>query len=242
MSSAKTRRQGGLESSMDDLILDTSTTASSKPTKAPRPIQSKIVIESWEDEASSDDDDDEGSNDADGAPTRKNDARPITPLDAPSHLPSAPPPTPISPSYVSGRAAMSNNIDDHYSILPQSSSSPRSSSMGVRPSTSLSPTNRPTPSATRTRDPPPLSISSSPQSSHGRDGGDGGVRPEKTMATASRLIAGALGVRAPKKNEEQKRYEDAVREKERRRIGEEREAKRRAEEEKERAKAAVWDD
>ena len=63
-------------------------------------------------------------------------------------------------------------------------------------------------------------------------------RPEKSAAAASRLIAGALGVRAPKMTQEQREYEKAVREKERRRREEEKE---RAKEE-ERKIAAVWED
>ncbi|KAA6410789.1 MAG: hypothetical protein FRX48_05099 [Lasallia pustulata] len=66
-------------------------------------------------------------------------------------------------------------------------------------------------------------------------------RPEKSAAVAGRLIAGALGVRAPKKTEEQKAYEKAVREKEARRIRREREAKWEEEEERERARKAVWE-
>jgi hypothetical protein len=67
-------------------------------------------------------------------------------------------------------------------------------------------------------------------------------RPEKTDAVARRMIAGALGVKAPKATEEQKAYERAVREKERRRREEERDAERRRQEEAERAKAAIWND
>lgn len=68
------------------------------------------------------------------------------------------------------------------------------------------------------------------------------TRPEKTDAVAKRLIAGALGVRAPKKTEEQRAYERAVKEKEVKRRNGEKEAKIRAEEEAKRAKAAAWDD
>ena len=39
-------------------------------------------------------------------------------------------------------------------------------------------------------------------------------RPEKTDAVAKRMIAGALGVKAPKKTEEQKAYDKAIKEKE----------------------------
>jgi len=62
------------------------------------------------------------------------------------------------------------------------------------------------------------------------------------MSSASRLIAGALGVRAPKRTEEQKQYDKAVREKEQKRRDKEKEDKKREEEEKTKARAAVWDD
>ena len=79
----------------------------------------------------------------------------------------------------------------------------------------------------------PNSISSSPR---------GERRPEKTDIVAKRLIAGALGVRAPKKTEEQKAYDRAVKEKETKRRNAERDARARAEEEAARAKAAAWED
>ncbi|KAI0206354.1 hypothetical protein F4808DRAFT_116894 [Astrocystis sublimbata] len=73
--------------------------------------------------------------------------------------------------------------------------------------------------------------------------GDGATkRPEKTDAVARRMIASALGVRAPKATEEQKAYDRAVREKERKKRDEEREAERRRKEEAEKVKAAMWDD
>jgi hypothetical protein len=68
------------------------------------------------------------------------------------------------------------------------------------------------------------------------------VRPEKTDAVAKRMIAGALGVRAPKQTEEQKAYDRAVKEKETRRRNLEKEVAAKAEEEAEKAKAAVWND
>jgi len=69
-----------------------------------------------------------------------------------------------------------------------------------------------------------------------------GVRPEKTDAIAQRMIAGALGVRTPKRTEEQKAYDKASREKETKRRSAEKEAAIKAKEEAERLKAAVWDD
>ncbi|KAF2855853.1 hypothetical protein T440DRAFT_504406 [Plenodomus tracheiphilus IPT5] len=67
-------------------------------------------------------------------------------------------------------------------------------------------------------------------------------RPEKTTAVAGRLIAGALGVRAPKRTEEEREFDRVVREKERRRRAEEKEREAREAEERERRKKAVWDD
>lgn len=63
-------------------------------------------------------------------------------------------------------------------------------------------------------------------------------RPEKSAAAASRLIAGALGVRVPKMTQEQREYEKVVREKERRRREEEKEKAK----EEERKIAAIWED
>ncbi|KAF7585701.1 hypothetical protein BBP40_010262 [Aspergillus hancockii] len=67
-------------------------------------------------------------------------------------------------------------------------------------------------------------------------------RPEKQTAVAGRMIAGALGLRAPKRTEEQRAYDRAVKEKEIKRRNQEREAAAKVREEEEKAKAAVWDD
>lgn len=55
------------------------------------------------------------------------------------------------------------------------------------------------------------------------------------------MIAGALGVKAPKKTEEGKAYERAVRENERERREKVKEEARREEREREEARKAVWD-
>ncbi|PQE24523.1 ubiquitin smt3 protein [Rutstroemia sp. NJR-2017a WRK4] len=68
-----------------------------------------------------------------------------------------------------------------------------------------------------------------------------GKRQEKTDAVARRMIAGALGVRAPKKTDEQKEYEKAAKEKELRRRKEEKEEAERRREEEERRKREVWE-
>lgn len=68
------------------------------------------------------------------------------------------------------------------------------------------------------------------------------ARPEKTDAVAKRMIAGALGVKAPKKTDEQRSYDRAIKEKEMKRRNQEKETAARGKEEAERAKAAVWSD
>jgi hypothetical protein len=73
-------------------------------------------------------------------------------------------------------------------------------------------------------------------------GGGPSKRPEKTDAVARRMIASALGMRAPKPTEEQRAYDKAVREKERKRREEEKERERKREEEIARARQAIWDD
>jgi type IV secretory pathway VirB10-like protein len=67
-------------------------------------------------------------------------------------------------------------------------------------------------------------------------------RPEKTTAVAGRLIAGALGVRAPKRTDEEREFDKAMREKERKRRTEEKEREKRETEEAEARKKAIWDD
>ena len=73
-------------------------------------------------------------------------------------------------------------------------------------------------------------------------GGGPSKRPEKTDAVARRMIASALGMRAPKATDEQRAYDRAVREKERKRREEEKEKERLREEEAVKARQAVWDD
>lgn len=72
-----------------------------------------------------------------------------------------------------------------------------------------------------------------------RENGD--RRPEKTTATANRMIAGALGIRAPKKTEEQKQYDKAAKEAEIKRRNREKEQQEQKRLEEEKAKAAIWD-
>jgi hypothetical protein len=69
-----------------------------------------------------------------------------------------------------------------------------------------------------------------------------GKRPEKTDAVARRMIAGSLGLRLPKQTEEQKAYDKAMREKERKKRDEERAAAKKQDEEREKARQAMWED
>lgn len=108
----------------------------------------------------------------------------------------------------------------------------------------------PTGSAEGPLDPPPTPIS--PQTSYpwaaagsaspAAGQNNSGRRPEKQTAVAGRLIAGALGIRAPKRTEEQRAYDRSVKEQEIRRRNREREELAKAKEEEERAKASVWTD
>jgi len=63
-------------------------------------------------------------------------------------------------------------------------------------------------------------------------------RPDKTTSVAARLIAGGLGIRAPKKTEAEKEYEKAMKEKEKKRKDDERKAK----DDEQKVKASVWED
>lgn len=139
------------------------------------------VADSWEDEDLSSDTETETEGNSNPAPSEGD-----------PHGTSAPPPTPVTPSYGQG-AFSSTDPTGAYHI------------------------------------------------STGSSGGAPAARPEKTDAVARRMIAGALGMRAPKLTEEQKNYDKAVREKERKRREEEKAAQRRREEEAAKAKAAMWD-
>lgn len=73
-------------------------------------------------------------------------------------------------------------------------------------------------------------------------GGGPSKRPEKTDAVVRRMLAGALGMKAMRPNEEQRAYDKAMREKERKRREEEKEKERKREEEVAKARQAIWDD
>ncbi|KAJ5902136.1 hypothetical protein N7495_002664 [Penicillium taxi] len=106
----------------------------------------------------------------------------------------------------------------------------------------LSPTLSAT-SAEGPLDPPPTPISPQVSRAWGAASPVGQTRrPEKQTAVASRLIAGALGIRAPKRTEEERAYDRATKEQEIKRRNREREEQAKAKENEERAKASVWTD
>ncbi|KAL8660340.1 MAG: hypothetical protein Q9202_006649 [Teloschistes flavicans] len=67
-------------------------------------------------------------------------------------------------------------------------------------------------------------------------------RPEKSTATAGRMINSALGMKAAKKSEEEQAYERAIREKEAKRIAREREVRRAEEEKRSQVRRQIWED
>lgn len=168
------------------------------------------VVESWDDE--DDDDDDVDGDDGEEDIESEFEEDQSSPNPSSTHR--------VSP------AATSNKTSN--------ATRPASSSSSVRPETPRRPPSPPdvlySPNGT------PLSgVSAPPNTPRFRDDSR---RPEKTVGPAARMIAGALGVRAPRRTEEQRAYEKAAREKER--VA--REEKRLAEERSVKARASVWDD
>ena len=67
-------------------------------------------------------------------------------------------------------------------------------------------------------------------------------RPEKTDAVARRMIAAGLGIKAPKQTEEQKAYQKAMKDQEKKRRELEKAAEQKKRDDAEKAKTAIWDD
>lgn len=132
----------------------------------------------------------------------------------------------------------------------------------LTPTDTMSPTLQPVSSKPLPNPPPPTPISLSsgqsydwaaagalgggrpqPYSSSGQSTPRSDVerRPEKSTAAASRMIAAGLGVRAPKKTDEQRQYDRAVKEQEIKRKNREKEDQERERVEDEKARNAVWD-
>jgi hypothetical protein len=164
-----------MESKLGRLSLDATPTQNMTTPKAKGKT---TVADSWDDEPVSDSD---KETDDPSGPQK-------------SSVPSAPPPTPISPSAYSAWDSGQGTQNAGYVLAPN------------------------------------------------RDRGEEERRrPEKSTAVAGRLIAGALGVKAPKKTEEQRAYDRAIKEQEVKRKNREKAAKEKEKEEAERAKSTVWD-
>lgn len=133
--------------------------------------------------------------------------------------------------------------DEEVSSDPESDPEPESGGLGSSRSIDSAIGS----STTGTQAPPPTPVTPnySPSPTYSAIPGqlpDELKRPEKTDAVARRMIASALGVKVPRQTEEQRAYDKAVREKERKRREEEREIERKRLEEVESAKKAMWED
>ena len=124
------------------------------------------------------------------------------------------------------------DLSDSDSGPEDASNADQSSIPNAPPPTPILPSHRPTWDNSRGFP------SDRPQAARDRDEGR---RPEKSTATASRMIAAGLGVKAPKKTEEQRAYDRVAKEQELKRRNREKEAVTKEKEEAERAKNAVWD-
>ena len=125
----------------------------------------------------------------------------------------------------------STPVDNHPPGPPPPTPISPTSSHGRHRSTDRSAFNQ-----SQTRPAPFIATSASPT----RASGLPEKRPEKSSAAAGRMIAGALGVKVPKKTEEGRRYEKAVRENERMRREKVREEEKRVEREKQEARESIW--
>ncbi|KAF2708836.1 hypothetical protein K504DRAFT_408028 [Pleomassaria siparia CBS 279.74] len=138
------------------------------------------------------------------------------------------------------------------STVPTSTSAAKDSLGPIKTSASYQSPNAPPPtpaSPTPFKVPDSLTDTAWFNQTRGIEGGREGSgtntptkRPEKTTAVAGRLIAAGLGVRPPRRTEEERAYDKATREKVRKQRDEEREKEKREKEQAEARKKAVWDD
>lgn len=155
------------------------------------------VADSWEDDEESATESDPSSEQMSMSTT----ATALSPAQSATDYPSAPPPTPVSPT-----AGFPSWESSNLSVA-----GPRY---------------------------PPSGANTESQTGFG---GSERRRPEKSAATAGRLIAAGLGVKAPKQTEEQKKYEQAAKDNELKRRKREKEEMERRRVDDERAKKEVWD-
>jgi hypothetical protein len=171
-----TAKKADVASGLSKLTLGTTT----KPAKTTKTKAKKPVVDSWEDEDVSSGSESDGST-AGGEENAKEGL-------------SAPPPTPMTPTYRTSGGPWTATTEHMSHSIPQAGDS--------------SPSRR----------------------------------PEKTDAVARRMIASALGVKVPKLTEEQKAYDKAIRDQEKKRREAERTVEKERQAQAEKAKAAVWDD
>ncbi|GJC79273.1 hypothetical protein ColLi_02111 [Colletotrichum liriopes] len=130
------------------------------------------------------------------------------------------------------------DVDDNDEEEQEEAAKPQADGSKAPPPTPISPTYN-----AADRSFPPYGAAEPAVSGAPAAGSNGGVRrPEKTDAVARRMIASALGVKVPRMTEEQRAYDKAVKEKERKRREEEKAAEKRRLEDAEKAKAAIWED
>ncbi|KAI4161168.1 MAG: hypothetical protein L6R39_000128 [Caloplaca ligustica] len=134
-------------------------------------------------------------------------------------------------------------VDSWEDDEPPSSSTNSDSETGARPDapppTPISPSAR---TGAAWGEFPPMYSSPCGRSHVGGQPQSPSARPEKSTAAAGRMIAGALGVKAPTKSEEARAYERAIREKESKRISKERGERKTEEERRQRARRQIWED
>ncbi|KAL2267531.1 hypothetical protein VTJ83DRAFT_4808 [Remersonia thermophila] len=195
----------------------------SKSTKKKK--ESSPVADSWEDEADALDSEDDGQ---------------ATPVASTAAGTAAPPPTPLSPFVPAGGSNSSNKFHDEDNDQPGTSAPPPTPLSPVAPPRQQQQRQPPTyPPSGPGFTIPPFDGAGDWQSSSSSTAPD--RRPEKTDAVARRMIAHALGVRAPRMTEEQRAYDRAMRENAKKRREEERERERKREEEAARLRQAMWD-
>ncbi|KAF2744220.1 hypothetical protein M011DRAFT_521127 [Sporormia fimetaria CBS 119925] len=191
-----------------------------------------------------------------GTPSEAEVASTLSNLQISSKTPSKPASKPKSPAVAESWDAELSDSSDTGTETPSSKSLPkptspkeRLSAISTSTTDATSPPNPPPPTPASPipfefPDHVPFAMQSQAQGTGMRGGGSGPPtkRPEKTTAVAGRLIAGALGVRAPRRTAEEREYDKAIREKERKRRDAEREKERAEREAAEARKKAIWDD
>lgn len=86
------------------------------------------------------------------------------------------------------------------------------------------------------------SASRSTPSASARATGEPDKRPEKTTSTAARLIAAGLGQRAPKRTEEERKYDQAMRVQEKKKRDAAKAEELKKKEDLEKARVSIWED